>query len=141
MLFLWKGTAKRRKCCSLGKEQQKRKKNAGMKKSVQEVIYTSRKEKLMYKILRTMELLSEPMPRNFPQQESTYQNLPGAAGKRIPKWFMVQSHLVTIFFKGMSRSINSSQSNGAIFMHFLYFIWSKPSSLKFSGKILQLGVI
>jgi len=58
-----------------------------MKKFVHKLIYTSIKEKFMYKILGIMKLLSERMPRKnyFPQQEFAYQNLPGVAGKRIPQ--------------------------------------------------------
>ena len=44
------------------------------------------KRKIYVQNLRTMKLLSEPMSRKnyFPQQESAYQNLPGATGRRIP---------------------------------------------------------
>jgi len=57
------------------------------------------------------------------------------------KWFLVEVNPMPIFFKGKTRPINGGQCKSAIFMYFLYFVGSKPSSLQFTREVLKPGIV
>ena len=55
--------------------------------------------------------------------------------------FLIEAYSMSINSKFWAVSADCGQSEGAIIMYFLNFIWPKPSCLQFPQEVLEYGVI